>query len=132
MVQFGILGLIVAAAPALGHHSITTYDLVHGTILNGVATGFDWENPHAHLYLDVSGDDAIEHWTIELESPNLLERAQRTLRPVRSLRRPGWDKQTIKAGDRVVATGGRAKNGTFNLRAVSIELPNGRKLPALQ
>jgi hypothetical protein len=116
---FGIVGALLAAMPVPGHHSITTYDLVHGTILNGVATGFDWENPHARLYLDVTAEDTIEHWGIELESPNLL-------------RRLGWDKQTIKPGDRIIATGGRARNASFNLRAASIELPDGRKLRALQ
>ncbi len=113
------IGLFLIAAPAWGHHSTAPYDLVHGTILDGTVAGFAWENPHAHIDLDVTGDDAVEHWTIELESPNLL-------------RRLGWSKDTLKPGDRILATGGRAKNGSFNLRAVYIELPGGRRLPALQ
>ena len=111
---------LILAVPALGHHSITTYDLVHATTLDGAVAGFTWENPHAHIYLDVfSADkDVAEHWTIELESPNLL-------------RRLGWDKNTLKPGDRIIATGGRARNGSFNLRAVWIQFPDGRKLPGL-
>jgi hypothetical protein len=118
-----IAGLLLAPVLALGHHSITTYDLVHATTLDGVVAGFTWENPHAHIYLDVAAQEAAqekdaEHWTIELESPNLL-------------RRLGWDKSTLKPGDKIVATGGRARNGSFNLRAAWIQLPDGRKLPGL-
>ena|SRR5579863_2132378 len=114
----GVFGVLLATAPLFAHHSTASYDLVHGTILYGAVAGFAWENPHAHILLDVTADDEIEHWTIELESPNIL-------------RRLGWDKNTLKEGDRVLVTGGRAKNGSFNLRAVSVEVPDGRKLPAL-
>jgi hypothetical protein len=114
----GVFGLLLAIAPAFAHHSTASYDLVHGTILDGVVAGFVWENPHAHILLDVMGDDAIEHWTVELESPNLL-------------RRLGWDKDTLRVGDRILITGGRAKNGSFSLRAVLVQTPDGRKLQAL-
>jgi hypothetical protein len=113
-----VTGLILFAGLALGHHSTAPYDLVHGTILDGTVTRFRWENPHIHIDLDVTGETGVEHWTIEVESPNLL-------------RRLGWEKDTLKPGDRILVTGGRAKNGSFNLRAVSVELPDGRKLPAL-
>jgi hypothetical protein len=110
--------LLLAAVPVFAHHSIASYDLVHGTILDGVVSGFEWENPHAHILLDVTAEDATEHWTIELESPNLL-------------RRLGWDKDTFKIGDRILVTGGRAKDGSFHLRAALVQAPDGRKLPAL-
>jgi Family of unknown function (DUF6152) len=122
MLQFtlvgGVFGLLLAIAPVFAHHSTAPYDLVHGTILDGVVADFVWENPHAHILLDVTGDDALEHWTVELESPNLL-------------RRLGWDKDTLKTGDRILITGGRAKNGSFSLRAVLVQTLDGRKLQAL-
>jgi hypothetical protein len=114
----GVFAVLLAAPPVAAHHSIASYDLVHGTILDGVVAGFAWENPHAHILLDVTNEDAIEHWKIELESPNLL-------------RRLGWDKDTLKEGDRISVTGGRAKNGSFNLRAARVQTPDGRTLPAL-
>jgi len=114
----GVFAVLLAAPPVAAHHSIASYDLVHGTILDGVVAGFAWENPHAHILLNVTNEDAIEHWTIELESPNLL-------------RRLGWDKDTLKEGDRITVTGGRAKNGSFNLRAARVQTPDGRTLPAL-
>ena len=112
------LCLLAAALPLLAHHSTAGYDLVHGTILAGTVTRFAWENPHAHIYLDVDGEDDTEHWSIELE--NLV-----------ILRNYGWTKDTLKPGARISVTGGRAKNGSFNLRAVYVEMPDGRRLPAL-
>ena len=114
----GVFGVLLAVAPVFAHHSIATYDLVHGTILDGVVARFAWENPHAHLYLDVANEDTTEHWTIQLESPNILLHL-------------GWDKDMLKPGERIGVTGARAKNGSFNLRAAYVELPGGRKLPAL-
>jgi hypothetical protein len=123
MLRTVLLFVLLAAVPVFAHHSIASYDLVHGTILDGVVAGFAWENPHSHILLDialpdVTAEDAVEHWTIELESPNIL-------------RHLGWDKDTLRAGDRILVTGGRAKNGSFNLRAVLVQTPDGRKLPAI-
>jgi hypothetical protein len=110
---------LLLAAVAGAHHSTALYDLVHGTIITGEVTRFDWANPHAHIDLDVIGENnEIEHWSVEME--NLV-----------ILRRYGWTKTTLKPGEMITATGGRAKDGSFRLRAVSVELPDGRKLPAL-
>jgi uncharacterized protein DUF6152 len=114
----GVFGVLLATVPILAHHSTASYDLVHGTLLDGVVAGFAWENPHVHILLDVTGEDAIEHWTIELESPSILQRL-------------GWVKDTLKPGDQVLVTGGRAKNGSFNLRAAYVQLRDGRKLLTL-
>jgi hypothetical protein len=113
-----IFAVSLAISPAFAHHSTASYDLVHGTILDGVVAGFTWENPHAHILLDIAGDDGIEHRTIELESPNIL-------------RHLGWDKDTLKSGDHILVTGGRAKNGSFNLRAAIVQTPNNLKPQAL-
>ena len=104
---------------ALAHHSTAPYDLVHGTIIEGEVTRFEWENPHVHIYLDVTGEDAeIEHWTVEMESPSILGRL-------------GWKKDSLKPGDRISVTGGRAKNGSLQIRAAHVVLPDRRNLPAL-
>src|SRR5689334_17361307 len=95
------------------------YDLVHGTIIGGVVTKFEWENPHTHIALEVTGENnEPERWDVELESRSILSHV-------------GWTKDTLKAGDRISVTGGRAKDGSFRIRATTIQLPGGRKLPAL-
>ena len=110
-----VLWLLVVAA-ALAHHSTAPYDLIHLTTIAGDVTKFEWQNPHAQLAVDVTGENnEIEHWAIELENPHILGRL-------------GWTKTSLQPGDHVVVTGGRAKDGTFRLRAQSVELPGGRRL----
>src|SRR6202022_2877585 len=114
-----LAGIMLAAVALFGHHSTAPYDLIHGTIIGGVVTKFDWQNPHVHIALDVTREDyVVEHWSVELENPHILGRA-------------GWTKDTLKPGDRISVTGGRAKDISFRMRAVSVQLPDGRKLPAL-
>lgn len=110
---FGLCSLTMQA-----HHSTASYDLIHGTIISGVVTAFDWENPHTHLFLDVAAEGDTEHWSIEMDSPAGLSRL-------------GWTKDTLKPGDRISVIGSRAKDLTFRMRAGYIEWPDGRKLPRL-
>jgi len=112
-------GIVLSAASLPAHHSTAPYDLVHGTILEGTVARFEWENPHAHIFLDVTGEEGVvEHWTVEIDSPG-------------HLRRLGWTQNTLKPGDWITVTGGRAKNGSFNLRGVYLQLKDGRKLMCL-
>ena len=76
-------------------------------------------NPHGIIALDVAAeDDAVEHWTVAIDN---------TL----ALRRLGWSKNTLRDGDKITVIGNRAKNGSFHLRAIEVQLPDGRKLMAL-
>jgi hypothetical protein len=43
-VAIATLVVLLAAAPARGHHSTAPYDLIHGTVINGTVTKFAWEN----------------------------------------------------------------------------------------
>jgi hypothetical protein len=104
---------------AAAHHSTAPYDLIHGTIIEGQVTRFAWENPHGHIYVDVSGEaNAVEHWTIEIDSPGVLMRL-------------GWTKDALKPGNRVTIAGARAKNGSLEMKALTVQFPDGRKLPAV-
>jgi hypothetical protein len=119
MRAWAAVGLLLCSLPAAeAHHSTAGYDLIHGTIVSGVVTRFDWENPHAHLFLDVAGDGETEHWSIEMESLTVLTKI-------------GWTKDTLKSGDRVSVIGSRAKDGSFRMRAGSVQWPDGRKLATL-
>jgi len=110
--------LMLTAIMVAGHHSTAPYDLVHGTIIIGEVTRFEWANPHAQIYLDVTGENGVaEHWTVEMENLHILGRY-------------GWTKETLRPGDRLTVTGGRAKDGSFRLRAAYVEFPGGRRLPA--
>jgi hypothetical protein len=94
--------------PLSAHHSTGDYDLKHPATAAGVVSSFEWSNPHAHIYLDVSG----ERWVIEIDSPN-------------ALRRLGWSKDSLKPGDKVTCSGARAKDGSPRMRSTQVELANG-------
>jgi hypothetical protein len=118
LLALSMLIFTVFCLPLQAHHSTAGYDLIHGTIISGVVTGFDWENPHAQLSLDVAGENETEHWTIEMESPAHLKGL-------------GWTKDTLKPGDRISVIGSRAKDQSFRMRAGYVQWPDGRKLPCL-
>ncbi|HEV3329955.1 MAG TPA: DUF6152 family protein [Bryobacteraceae bacterium] len=119
MPRWGVVFLLLLSTTAAAHHSTAPYDLVHGTIIGGVVAKFEWTNPHVEIWLDVAGEqNETEHWSVELESPRILGRL-------------GWTKETVKPGDRISITGGRAKDGSFRLRAASVQFADGRKLAVL-
>ena len=111
------LRVLAAAFPLLAHHSILPFDGTHPTTLTGVVTKFEWLSPHTYIYMDVRNEkDNVERWAIESESPILLQRL-------------GWTKDSMKPGDRITITGGRARNGARIVRCKVVELTGGRKLP---
>jgi len=111
--------LLVAllVVPALfAHHSTAEYDLTRPASATGVVTGFEWENPHSHIYLDATAPDgSTEHWVIEIDGPRGLERL-------------GWSKDSIKPGDKITCSGARAKDGSPRMRCTEVKFANGRVL----
>jgi len=76
------------AAPTLAHHSFAMFDQRKIVTLDGTVTEFQWTNPHAFIEIDVPTAGKLVHWSIELNSPN-------------NLRRQGWTRTALKAGDKV-------------------------------
>ena len=102
------------------HHGETNYDTDKLVSVKATVTNFEFINPHVQIYLEAKSDKGeIEKWTCEARSPAML------------VRNGGWDKNTLKAGDVITATGFRAKNGTNILRLKAIVLADGTKLPDL-
>jgi hypothetical protein len=113
-----IFALLVAAVAAWAHHSTAPFDMTREATISGVVTKFYWANPHAYIYMDVDATDGVQHWAVEIESPNLL-------------RNQGWTKETIKSGDRVTCKGARARDlSDYRMKCFLVELPDGRKLQA--
>ena len=105
---------LLSMLPLLAHHSTAPYDMTLAHTVSGVVTKFTWANPHSYIDLDVNG----EHWRLEIEAINLL-------------RRYGWTKDSLKAGDRIRCTGARAKDpATLAQKCFTVEFPDGRKLAA--
>jgi hypothetical protein len=113
------LGVLLAAAPLLAHHSFSAeYDSSKPVTLKGIVTKVDWMNPHVYFYLDVETDGKVTNWGLEMGPPNMLERS-------------GWTKNTIQIGTEVVVEGTLAKDGSKQANARSVTLADsGRKLGA--
>mgnify|MGYP003349471415 CR=1 FL=1 len=102
---------LVAAILLLHHSFAADFDTARHITLAGRVTKVEWLNPHAHIYLDVAG----EEWSVELGSPN-------------GLRQRGWTRQSVRVGDTVTIDGSRAKDGRRLANASVVILPSGVRL----
>jgi hypothetical protein len=115
-----IFSLLVVSGPLLAHHGEANYDTSKVVTVKGTVTEFRFINPHVEISIDVKNDQGeVEKWVGEARSPAMLSRIG------------GWDKNTIKVGDVITASGHRTKNGTNFLRLMTIVLPDGREMPNL-
>ena len=96
-----IVGLLLAALPALAHHSFAAqYDETSVVTVTGKITKVIWKNPHVILNVDVTGDDGlVANWQMQMGSPN-------------GLMQQGWKVDSLKPGDRVTVSGFQAKDGS--------------------
>jgi hypothetical protein len=113
--------LVLLSHPVLAHHGTAAFDMESVTTVKGTVTKFEFMNPHALIYLDVAGSKGdVEHWIAEESSNNHLSRS-------------GWDKNTLKPGDRVTLAGHRARNGARVLEMqcseCSVTDPQGKVWP---
>lgn len=109
------LALLAGAAQA--HHSFAVhYDSSKPITKEGVVTEFRFTNPHGILMLDVTGQDGKpQRWTVETTSPTYM-------------RRFGWTRDMIKAGDRVIVSGWAARDGSHLMRISSVKRPDGTEI----
>ena len=91
--------LLAAAMPGFAHHSFKAeYDTEQPVTLKGKITKVTWTNPHVTVFMDVKGEASkITNWQLELSSPNMLLSQ-------------GWTVSSLKAGDRIVVEGFKARN----------------------
>ncbi len=107
---------VVAAAPAIAHHSFAAeFDANTPIELTGTVTKVEWANPHTFFYIDVDDGSKIANWALELGSPN-------------GLMRRGWTRNSMQIGDTVTVSGWRAKDGSTKGNARSVVLSTGKKL----
>jgi DNA/RNA endonuclease YhcR with UshA esterase domain len=111
----GVL-LLAISIPASAHHGRASYDATKLSTVKGTVTSIAFVNPHVQVFLNVkTGNGGVEKWLVEGTSPNMLVRE-------------GWDKNAVKPGDQITATGYPAKSGAKALRIEKIVLPNGREV----
>jgi len=111
---------LILSTPLTAHHGEVNYDTEKAVSVKGTVTDFQFINPHVQIFMDVKNDKGeIEKWSCEARSPIMLVRVG------------GWDKNTLKPGDVITATGFRARSGSPILRLQKIVLADGKVMANL-
>jgi hypothetical protein len=113
--MFAMLGLVPGIL--VGHHSFAAeYDRNNSVKLQGSVKQLEWTNPLARLYLDVKDERGqVTTWNFELGSPN-------------QLRRMGWTREALHAGDVITVEGYRAKDGSNIANARKVTMADGKQV----
>jgi hypothetical protein len=114
-IAVGIVSLL--AIPVLAHHPFSTdFDWKQPVTVSGTVTKVEWENPHAHFYVDAKGAEGNSvTWTFEMGNLSQLKQA-------------GWKKDTLKLGDTVFIDAWMAKTKSNTGNVKSVRLYDGREL----
>jgi hypothetical protein len=115
-----VLGLLFAAMPALAHHSAAVqYDVNKSVKVTGTLVKVEWQNPHNWYYVDIKeSDGSVTHWAAEGAPPGHLFR-------------DGVERTTLTSlvGSTVTMEGAPARDGTKNMSAHKMTLPDGKSFP---
>jgi len=107
--------LALSVGTAFAHHSFAMFDNAKEQTLEGTVKDFQWTNPHIWIQVNVKGADGkVTEWSIEGGSPN-------------GLKRSGWSKKSMNAGDKVVMKIHPLKDGTSGGSFMSATV-NGQEL----
>ncbi|HEY6506631.1 MAG TPA: DUF6152 family protein [Vicinamibacterales bacterium] len=105
----------LAASPVLAHHAWPV-DNTRTVTVTGTVTGYEWASPHVTIGLEVKAQDgSLEKWSGGGSSPTRMEGN-------------GWNKNTLKAGDVITATGYRFLDGQRVLRLDKIVMAGGKEM----
>jgi hypothetical protein len=103
--------VIICATLVKAHHSFAMFDPGRTVTITGTVEEFQWTNPHVLILVAVK--DVINSqplvWSIEATSPG-------------NLRRQGWNKDSLKPGDRVEVIGNPLRNGNPGAGFVSLKI----------
>lgn len=115
ILALGTVGILVAASPLSAHHSWPV-DMSREVTVKGTVTGYTWANPHVMIGLDVRDDSGrIAKW--DVGGPSLARMAGN-----------GWNKDTLKMGEVITATGYRFADGSNILRLQNVVMADGKEM----
>ena len=102
-VWLGAIGIALAAAPSLAHHSRAMFDMGKNITLRGVVEEYRWQNPHSHIVVRVGAGAAdrstVGTWTVEASSISVMTAG-------------GWAPTTYKFGDPITVVAHPNKGGS--------------------
>jgi Family of unknown function (DUF6152) len=113
-----LAGLLVAAIPAMAHHSVAAeYDFDKPVQLTGTLTQMEWINPHAMLHLEVTNSDGSKAvWIFQTTGAG-------------ALRQKGLARASsggLAVGQTYTINGFAAKNGRTQGFIKTLKMPDGR------
>ena len=113
--------LLGFSSPAVAHHSFAMFDRDKTVEIQGTVKSFQWTNPHSFLdvYVDDPKGGAPVLWTLEFGA-------------VHNLANQGWKPKTVIPGDKVLLTLHPAKDGGPYGQGLTVTLPNGTVMQAIQ
>lgn len=104
-----------AASSALAHHSFAMFDMSKTVSFKGKIKELQWTNPHVWVELTVDEKDGPVTYAFEGAAVAVLKRV-------------GWTRDSVKAGDVVTVVGHPYKNGRPGGSIDHLILADGRKL----
>jgi hypothetical protein len=112
-----VLGIMLAVTSLWAHHGLAAFDTTHTVRLEGTVTEFQWINPHAFIFADLTDDNGKKaNWRLELGSLGMLTKYG------------GWTSKTVKRGDPIRVQGFVAKDGSPYMSVGRVWLTGGRTL----
>jgi hypothetical protein len=109
------MGLVACATAAQAHHSFAMFDMSKTVSFKGTIKELQWTNPHVWVELTVQEKDGPVTYSFEGAAIAVLKRV-------------GWTKDSVKAGDVVTVVGHPYKNGKAGGSIDHLILADGRKI----
>jgi len=114
----GLFALLTSVLPAAAHHANSAYDREQTISVTGVVTRWQFINPHAGIWLDVTDENGnVVEWSGEFQSIQDL------------YRHFGWNKNTFKAGDEITIYGNPdRRDGRHSMWTSLVVMPDGSEV----
>ena len=113
------VGVAVATASPLAHHSRAMFDMGKNITYRGVVERYQWQNPHSHIVVRVAAGAAdrstVGTWTVEASAISVMTSS-------------GWTPRTYGVGDPITVVAHPNKAGSTLVLLFYATKPDGTRL----